>query len=321
MEKIMFAFVFPGQGSQHIGMVADLAANHPSVKDLFTQASETLGYDLWQLTQVGPEEALNKTEQTQPALLVAGVAAWQVWQKMNGPMPTYLAGHSLGEYTALVCSGSLNFQDAVTLVADRGRYMQDAVTSGKGGMAAILGLPESTVEEICKEVSAGDEVVSPANYNSVGQIVIAGESQALDRAVTLAKEKGAKLAKKLLISVPSHCDLMKPAAIKLAERLQSVTFRMPTIPVINNVDVKSYTQSADIADALVRQLYSPVRWLETIRFFADNGVQLIIESGPNKVLTGLNKRIDEQMIALAITESNNIQEAIQQCENLSLVGE
>jgi [acyl-carrier-protein] S-malonyltransferase len=317
----MFAFIFPGQGSQHVGMMTDLAAKFPLVQELFSQASDVLGYDLWQLTQAGPEEELNRTEYTQPALLVAGVAVWRIWQALRGPMPRFMAGHSLGEYTALVCSGALDFLSAVTLVADRGRYMQSAVASGKGGMAAIIGLDEAQVLALCAEASQSDEVVSPANYNSIGQIVIAGETQALARAVVLAKEKGAKLAKKLPVSVPSHCSLMKPAAEKLAKRLATITFQNPHIPVVNNVAVTCLTQSHDIGDALVQQLYSPVRWLETIQFFAKQGITYVVESGPNKVLVGLNKRIEEQMTAVAIAQPEVIPDIIQQVADLSLIGE
>lgn len=310
--KNRFAFVFPGQGSQHLGMLKELFDQFPLVSDTFSQASDCLGYDLWALTQEGPLETLNQTKYTQPVLLVAGVALWRIWKHLQAPNPVYFAGHSLGEYTALVCANSLDFEEAVRLVADRGKYMQDAAPEGKGAMAAIIGLDENVVEELCVESSDVSHVVTPANYNSIGQIVVAGHNAAVEKAILHAKEKGAKLAMKLPVSVPSHCALMKPAADRLAQRFQNITFNSPQIPVINNVDVAYYQTSSQIADALVRQLYNPVRWIETIQFFESQGVDTIIESGPGKVLTGLNKRIAEKIAGIAITQMATLQQALKQ---------
>lgn len=304
-----FAFVFPGQGSQHLGMLNELATKYPLIKDRFSMASDALGYDLWNLAQEGPVDKLNQTEITQPALLVAGVAIWHVWNQKGAPSPQFLAGHSLGEYTALVCADALDFISAVRLVELRGKYMQSAVPSGQGSMAAIIGLNDDVIQEICETASDNPEVVSPANFNSVGQIVIAGNVYAVDRAISLAKEKGAKLAKKLPVSVPSHCQLMQPAAEQLSEKLHEITFKCPEIPVIHNVDICAYSDAKQIKDALIRQLYSPVRWLETVQYFVNRKVLTIIESGPGKVLTGLNKRIDENIVGVSITHPDSFQEA------------
>lgn len=288
MDKI--ALVFPGQGSQTVGMLAELAAAFPTVKNTFAEASEVLSYDLWELTQNGPEEKLTQTEFAQPALLAAGVAVWRVWLEQGGLKPIVMAGHSLGEYTALTCAGVFAFKDAISLVADRGRFMQSAF-QGKSAMLAIVGLDEQTVQEICNE-AAQNQVLVPANYNSLGQIVLAGELEAAERAVILAKNKGARIAKVLPVSVPSHCALMRPAATQLEQRLASITMHPAQIPVIHNVDVVSHESIDQIRDALVRQLYSPVRWVETVQYMVKNSVTAIYECGPGKVLTGLNRRID-----------------------------
>lgn len=287
------AFVFPGQGSQSIGMLSELSENYPSIQETYSIASQALGYDLWQVVQNGPEEKLNQTDVTQPAMLAAGVAVWEVWQKKNGDLPQAMAGHSLGEYTALVCSGVLSLKDAIGLVADRGRFMQDAVPVGEGAMAAILGLDDDVVRDICT-ASAAEEVVQAVNYNSPGQVVIAGNVTAVERAVESCKKEGAKRAVVLPVSVPSHCQLMEPAAHYLAERLQNIEFNKPAVNVINNVDVQSYEEPEQIKDALVRQLCNPVRWVDTINKMDELGVDTIIECGPGKVLFGLTKRINRK---------------------------
>ncbi|MDR9436978.1 MAG: ACP S-malonyltransferase, partial [Thiohalophilus sp.] len=247
------AFVFPGQGSQSEGMLKDLAAAYPQVGETFAQASDKLGYDLWQIVQQGPAGDLNRTDITQPAMLAAGVATWRVWQAQGGAMPALMAGHSLGEYSALVCAGSLDFSDAIALVAERGRLMQDAVPAGEGAMAAILGLEDDAVRQACEDAAEG-EVLAPVNFNSPGQVVAAGNKSAVERLVNVAKERGAKRALVLPVSVPSHCSLMQPAADKLAEVLAQIEVKAPQIPVINNVDVAAPTEPAAIRDALVRQL-------------------------------------------------------------------
>lgn len=303
MKKI--ALVFPGQGSQSVGMLAELAAQNPIVHDTFAQASAVLGYDLWRLTEAGPEEQLNQTEYAQPALLTAGYAVWQVWQQKGGALPSYLAGHSLGEYTALVCAEALSFEDGVKLVAERGRIMQEAVPVGKGAMVALVGLNEEKVLSICKEAAQG-QILEPANYNSLGQIVLAGEMDAAKRAVELAKTAGAKIAKLLVVSVPSHCALMKGAAEQFKERLDLLAIQAPRIPVINNVDVAAYQDPAEIKNALIRQIYNPVRWVETIQLMKSQGVEVILECGPGKVLTGLNKRIVTDVAVDFIGLSQNL---------------
>ncbi len=303
------AFVFPGQGSQSIGMLNELAEAEPVVLDTFKTASDVLGYDLWDVTQQGPQEKLNSTDITQPALLAAGVACWKVWQVKGGAMPVVLAGHSLGEYSALVCGGVLDFSDAIKLVEVRGQFMQQAVPEGQGGMAAILGLEDAQVVEACKQAAEGD-VLQAVNYNSPGQVVVAGSKAAIERIVTVAKEMGAKRALPLPVSVPSHCDLMKPAAEQLAEKLESVTFSTATIPVINNVDVAVETDAGKIRDALVRQLFNPVRWVGTIHKMAADGVDQLIECGPGRVLIGLNKRIDKSMSAAAVFDPASFDKAL-----------
>lgn len=302
------AFVFPGQGSQSIGMLADLAAANPIVKQTFAEASQALAYDLWNIVQNGPETELNATAITQPAMLSAGVAVWRLWQEQGGALPSVLAGHSLGEYSALVCAGAIEFGDAIALVAERGRLMQEAVPAGSGAMAAILGLDDAQVIAVCNEAAQG-EVVSAVNFNSPGQVVVAGQSSAVNRAVELAKGAGAKRALLLPVSVPSHCALMKPAADKLALKLKEITISAPIIPVINNVDVAQVSDADAIRDALVRQLYSPVRWVETVQKMAEMGVQKLAECGPGKVLVGLNKRIVKEMATWAIYDQATMETA------------
>ncbi|HHQ4312412.1 TPA: ACP S-malonyltransferase [Serratia fonticola] len=305
------AFVFPGQGSQTVGMLADLAAQFPIVEQTFSDASAALGYDLWQLVQTGPAEELNKTWQTQPALLAASVAIFRVWQQQGGNMPVMMAGHSLGEYSALVCAGVLDFAAAIRLVELRGKLMQEAVPEGTGAMYAIIGLDNASIAKACEE-SAQGQVVSPVNFNSPGQVVIAGNKEAVERAGAACKAAGAKRALPLPVSVPSHCALMKPAADKLAVALQDITFNAPVVPVVNNVDVRAETAPEAIRSALVRQLYSPVRWTESVEFMAAEGVTLLLEVGPGKVLTGLTKRIVDTLTAAAVNDTASLSAALEQ---------
>ena len=301
-----FAMVFPGQGSQTVGMLAELAGDYPIVQETFKEASEVLGYDLWQLVQEGPAEELNKTWQTQPALLTASVAVYRVWQqKYPALKPEVMAGHSLGEYSALVCAGVLDFQDAVKLVELRGKLMQQAVPEGTGAMYAIIGLDNDAIINACKQAEQG-EVVSAVNFNSPGQVVIAGVKAAVERAAALCKEAGAKRALPLAVSVPSHCALMKPAADQLSVSLESITLKAPVVAVLNNVDVKAETDAVAIRNALVRQLYSPVRWTETVEKMAQNGVEVLVEVGPGKVLNGLTKRIVDSLQAVSVNDVKSL---------------
>ena len=301
-----FAMVFPGQGSQTVGMLAELASDYPIVQETFKQASEVLGYDLWQLVQEGPAEELNKTWQTQPALLTASVAVYRVWQQKYPELkPDVMAGHSLGEYSALVCAGVLDFQDAVKLVELRGKLMQQAVPEGTGAMYAIIGLDNDAIISACKQAEQG-EVVSAVNFNSPGQVVIAGAKAAVERAAALCKEAGAKRALPLAVSVPSHCALMKPAADQLSVSLESITLKAPVVAVLNNVDVKAETDAVAIRNALVRQLYSPVRWTETVEKMAQNGVEVLVEVGPGKVLNGLTKRIVDSLQAVSVNDVKSL---------------
>lgn len=306
-----FAFVFPGQGSQTVGMLAELAAQFPIVEETFGEASSALGYDLWQLVQQGPAEELNKTWQTQPALLAASVAIFRVWQQQVGKAPALMAGHSLGEYSALVCAGVLDFKAAIRLVELRGKLMQEAVPEGTGAMYAIIGLDNDAIAKACEE-SAQGQVVSPVNFNSPGQVVIAGNKEAVERAGAACKAAGAKRALPLPVSVPSHCALMKPAADKLAVALQDITFNAPQVPVVNNVDVRTENDPEAIRSALVRQLYSPVRWTESVEFIAAQGVTSLLEVGPGKVLTGLTKRIVDTLTAAAVNDTASLSAALEQ---------
>jgi [acyl-carrier-protein] S-malonyltransferase len=303
------AFVFPGQGSQSIGMLNALAAEFPVVQETFAEASRSLGYDLWQIVTQGPEEKLNQTEVTQPAMLAAGVACWRAWLASGGPRPQYLAGHSLGEYSALVCAEALDFIEAVKLVADRGRFMQEAVPAGQGGMAAILGLDDDAVRALCKQAAEGD-VLDAVNFNSPGQVVIAGSAAAVARAVAQSKAAGAKRAIALPVSVPSHCRLMHPAAERMAERLMQVNIRPPVVPVIHNTHVQTESDPQQIRNALVLQIESPVRWVETIQKLEAEGVNRMIECGPGKVLAGLSKRISKTIEALPVFDPETMREAL-----------
>lgn len=294
-----YAVVFPGQGSQSVGMLSAWHESQPLVAQTFEEAADALGFDLWQLINDGPAETLNQTHNTQPAMLAAGVAAWRMLQSADLPAPSVLAGHSLGEYSALVAAGSLAFDQALKLVAERGRLMQAAVPEGEGAMAAILGLEDDQVRDICRQ-AAGEQVVEAVNFNSPGQVVIAGNRAAVEAAMELAKQAGAKRALPLPVSAPSHCALMKPAAEQLATSLADVTLNPPVIPVLHNVNVAAAADSADIADLLARQLHSPVRWVETIQAMRDDDISLVVEAGPGKVLTGLCKRIDKSVTGLAL---------------------
>jgi len=305
------AIVFPGQGSQSLGMLSGLASGHSQVVDVFEQASDVLGYDLWRLVQDGPADELNETDKTQPAMLAAGVAVWRVWQDAGGAVPAVLAGHSLGEYTALVCAGALDFQEAVSLVEERGRCMQSAVPAGTGAMAAILGLDDIAVGVVCEQAADGD-VVSPVNYNSPGQVVIAGHVGAVERAIVLAKEAGAKRAVQLPVSVPSHCALMQPAAKQFADRLNKAVIKTPLIKIIQNVDATLHDDPDTIRANLDRQLYSPVQWVGSVQAMGKQGVVRIIEAGPGKVLTGLCKRIDKSIAAAAVFDEASLTSALDQ---------
>ncbi|MEG9489067.1 ACP S-malonyltransferase [Mannheimia indoligenes] len=307
-----FAMVFPGQGSQAIGMLADLATQYPIVEETFKQASDVLGYDLWDLVQNGTAEELGQTQRTQPALLAASVAIFRVWQEKYPELkPSVMAGHSLGEYSALVCAGVLNFQDAIKLVELRGNAMQEAVPAGSGAMYAIISLDNEAIIKACEQAATETgEIVSAVNFNSPGQVVIAGTKAAAEKAGELCKASGAKRALPLAVSVPSHCALMKPAAEKLAAALQNITLNQPLVPVINNVDVAVESDADTIRNALVRQLYSPVRWTETVEKMAQDGITTLYEIGPNKVLTGLTSRIVKELSAQAVNDVASL-EAVQ----------
>ncbi|MBK3758495.1 ACP S-malonyltransferase [Stutzerimonas frequens] len=283
------AFVFPGQGSQSLGMLAELGAQQSVIIDTFAEASAALGYDLWALTQQGPEEQLNQTDKTQPAILAASVALWRLWQSEGGARPAFVAGHSLGEYSALVAAGSLPFADAVKLVELRGQLMQQAVPAGQGGMAAILGLEDADVLAACTEAAQG-EVVSAVNFNAPGQVVIAGSAAAVERAIEACKAKGAKRAMALPVSVPSHCDLMRPAAERFAASVEAIAWQAPQIPLVQNVSAAVVADLDTLKRDLLAQLYSPVRWVESMVVLGDRGVTSLVECGPGKVLSGLNKR-------------------------------
>jgi [acyl-carrier-protein] S-malonyltransferase len=302
-----FAFVFPGQGSQSVGMMQGYG-DIPVIRDTFSEASEALGEDLWRMAAEGPAEWLNRTVNTQPVMLAAGVAVFRAWRAFGGNMPDIMAGHSLGEYSALTAAGGLAFPDAVRLVRLRAQLMQDAVAEGTGAMAAILGLDDDTVREVCGEAAQG-EVLEPVNFNSPGQVVIAGHAAAVDRGMELAKAKGAKRALQLPVSVPSHCQLMHPAAHQLAEALEGVTLRTPEVPVLHNADVASHGDPVKIRELLARQLYSPVRWVETVRAMVGRGAVLIGECGPGKVLAGLNKRIAD-VETVALTEKTSLEDLL-----------
>jgi len=305
------AFVFPGQGSQSVGMLAELSEFHPLVRESFVEASDGAGVDLWALSQGGPEEMLNRTEYTQPALLAAGVAVWRAWLQQGGATPAVLAGHSLGEYSALVAAGALSLHDGAHLVRLRGQLMQDAAPAGVGAMAAVIGAEDEVVAEVCVQAS-GSQVVVPANYNSPGQIVIGGDTDAVDRAIALLNERGVRKVVKLAVSVPSHTPLMREAANRLAEAMRGMSWHAPAIPVVQNVDAQVHQGADAIRDALVRQLYLPVRWTDCVQALAARGATRVAECGPGKVLTGLVKRIDKSLEAKSLATPGDFQSALEE---------
>ena len=304
-----FSFVFPGQGSQSVGMLKELSEAYPVIKSTFAEASEVLGYDLFDLVMNGPAEELGKTFKTQPALLTASVALYRLWQEKSSLKPVAMAGHSLGEYSALVCAGVIDFKDAVRLVKLRGEFMQAAVPAGVGAMAAVIGLADDVVISACAD-AAGDQVCSAVNFNSPGQVVIAGNKEAVEKAGEILKNAGAKRVLPLAVSVPSHCALMKSAADELAKELAKTDFKTPEIPVINNVDVAVQNDPEAIKDALIRQLYSPVRWVETVQKLSAEGIKTAVEVGPGKVLAGLIKRIDKEINAISMNDAATLDAAL-----------
>ncbi|WP_439134751.1 ACP S-malonyltransferase [Pseudomaricurvus sp.] len=303
------AFVFPGQGSQKVGMLAELAELYPVVEETFKQASEVLGYDLWQLVQNGPQEELNLTERTQPMLLTASVAVWRVWEQKGGAKPVLMAGHSLGEWSALVCSGVVAFEDAVKLVQLRGKYMQQAVPAGVGAMAAIIGLDDDAINTAC-EAAAGDEVVAAVNYNSPGQVVIAGHAGAVERAIEGCKEAGAKRAMPLPVSAPFHTSLMKPAADNLAEQIMATAFSAPAVPVVHNVNAKTETDPEKIKQLMIEQIYTPVLWVDCTQTLVSSGVTQLVECGAGKVLSGLCRRIEKSLAAFSTEAPADLDKAL-----------
>lgn len=306
------AFVFPGQGSQSVGMLSDFIPQYPIVTDLFSEASDAVGYDLWQLIQNGPEDKLNQTEHTQVAMLTADVAIYKLLLQQCVPAPQLMAGHSLGEYAALVCADALSLTDAVRLVSRRGQVMQTAVPLGLGAMAAIVGLTDEEVNALCSQASQGEQQVTPANYNAIGQVVVAGHTPAVEALIALAEEAGARLAKIIPVSVPCHCPLLTDAADLFAESLAQTAFKNPTIDVISNVDLSIYHSTQHIRDKLKEQLYSPVRWVETIQLFKNRKIELIIECGPGKVLSGLTKRIERSLNTISVYDTINLDQVTEQ---------
>ncbi|MFT5012571.1 MAG: [acyl-carrier-protein] S-malonyltransferase [Patiriisocius sp.] len=303
---VKLAYVFPGQGSQSVGMLADLASDHSLIETTFDEASTALGYDLWHLVQEDPDEKLNQTEYTQPALLAASIAIWRVAMVNGAAKPEIVAGHSLGEYSALVAAEVIQFSDAIKLVQQRGQFMQTAVPLGEGGMAAVLGLEDDIVRELCAKVSVGAELVQAANYNAPGQVVIAGSNAALERAIEALKNAGAKRAMALAVSAPFHSELMKPAADKMAEALEGVSFSEPQIQVLQNVDADYHSNANEIRSNLVAQMYSAVLWTDTIQRLAADTVSNVVECGPGKVLSGLNKRIDKSIQSFNINSVESL---------------
>ncbi|MFT6286692.1 MAG: [acyl-carrier-protein] S-malonyltransferase [Alcanivorax sp.] len=311
MTDKAIAFVFPGQGSQKVGMLADVYAEFDTVRSTFAEASDTLGYDMWDLIQNGEQQALNLTETTQPLLLTASVALWRAWRTENGAKPIVMAGHSLGEFSALVCADALTFSDAVQLVRQRGQFMQTAVPVGEGAMAAIIGLEDDVINRICGEVSGSSgQVVAAVNFNSPGQVVIAGTTTAVDNAIEVLKASGAKRALPLPVSAPFHTDLMKPAGEKLAEALANIHILPPTLPVVHNVHAKSESDPEAIRALLVKQIYSPVQWTGCVQTILGLGVNLMVECGPGKVLSGLNRRIDKAISSFSLEEPAALRETL-----------
>ena len=307
MSKL--AFVFPGQGSQKIGMLAELAAQYSEIEETFNEASDTLGYDVWKMMQSGSQDDINLTERTQPILLASSVAIWRLWNAKGGSKPAQMAGHSLGEWSALVCSGVVNFADGLNIVRARGQYMQQAVPVGEGAMAAIIGLEDSIIIDACKNAAAA-EVVDAVNYNAPGQVVIAGSVAAVNRAIEICKQAGAKRALPLPVSAPFHTSLMKPAADQLAEIVNSVTFRRPTVSIVHNVHAREENNPDTIKSLMLEQIYSPVKWVDCVVQLKQNGAQVLIECGPGKVLSGLAKRIDRDLQAMATDSSADFDAAL-----------
>lgn len=308
-QQDSLAFIFPGQGSQKIGMLADLAAQYPLIQATFSEATDALGYDLWELVQAGCQEDINLTERTQPILLTASVALWRVWQARQGPLPAQMAGHSLGEWSALVCAGALSFTDAVKLVRMRGAFMQDAVAPGEGAMAAIIGLDDERVRAVCSEAAAGG-VVSPVNYNAPGQVVIAGEASAVAKAVEALKAAGAKRAMPLPVSAPFHTSLMEPAAEHLASHIRATEFRKPQVPVIHNLHARSENDPDSIKQVLIEQIYNPVLWVDCMKALVAGGATRVVECGPGKVLAGMAKRIDRSVDACTLDDVDSLESAL-----------
>ncbi|PJD94493.1 MAG: [acyl-carrier-protein] S-malonyltransferase [Legionella sp.] len=306
------AFVFPGQGSQSLGMLSDFLPQYPIILDFFREASDAVGYDIWNLIQKGPQEQLNQTEYTQVAMLTADVAVYHLLMQQGVPQPQLMAGHSLGEYAALVCAKALSLADAASLVARRGQIMQQAIPLGLGSMAAIVGLADEDVESLCVAASHANELVTPANYNAIGQVVIAGHTAAVKRALILAEERDARLAMIIPVSVPCHCPLLKEAADLFAESLALVPFKNPALDVISNVDLSVYYSAQHIKDKLKEQLYSPVRWVETIQLFKKRGIEQVVECGPGKVLNGLIKRIDRTLTTISIYDTISLDQLMEQ---------
>lgn len=309
-----FAYLFPGQGSQSIGMLADLATNYSEIEQTFQQGSDILQQDLWNLVVAGPDEELNRTENTQPIMLCASIAVWKIWQRQFPATPVLMAGHSFGEYSALVCAQAFDFETALPLARYRGQVMQQAVPEGQGAMAAILGLEDLKLTAVCKQAAQG-QVVQAVNFNAPGQTVIAGNTEAVTRAVEAAKSAGAKRAVILPLSVPSHSSLMQSAAEQLRDYLSDIPIQSPQIDVIQNVDVKGYSEELKIKDALYRQLFNPVRWVETVQYIASQGVNAFVELGPGKVLTGLSKRIERKVPCLSVHDVKSLEQALEQLEN------
>lgn len=309
MTNQHLAFVFPGQGSQKIGMLAELAAEFPIVGQTFAEASGVLGYDLWTLVQTGAQDEINLTERTQPLLLTASVAVWRVWQEKNGSQPALMAGHSLGEWSALVCAGVVEFKDAVKLVQQRGKFMQEAVPAGQGAMAAIIGLDDALILDACKKAEQG-EVVAAVNFNSPGQVVIAGTAAAVERASALCKEAGAKRALPLPVSAPFHTELMRPAAERLAEQITATVFSVPKTPVVHNVTAETEVNPEKIKALMIEQIYSPVRWVECVNAMTEKGITSTLECGPGKVLSGLNKRINAELTTTSVEKPEELQAAL-----------
>ena len=310
MTNASLAFLFPGQGSQKVGMLADAYAAFASVRDTYTEAADALGYDVWQLIQEGEQEALNMTETTQPVLLTSSVALWRAWQEQGGAQPAVMAGHSLGEFSALVCAGALGFGDAVTLVRQRGAFMQTAVPVGEGAMAAIIGLDDDAINAICAETANIHGVVAAVNFNSPGQVVIAGHTGAVDTAIEALKEAGAKRAMPLPVSAPFHTELMKPAGEKLAEAIATIAISSPTIPVVHNVHAQTESDPERIRALLVEQIYSPVQWTRCVGAMVADGASNMVECGPGKVLSGLNRRIEKSLQSYSLEQPDDLKSAV-----------